>query len=302
MIHNRYVLHQQIGEGGYSKVYKCTDELGIRYVCKILPKKENTRARVQNEIEMLKRLHPSPKVVRMYDAGENSEAYYIIQEWCRGGNVRDYVTEFDLYVENTVASIVRGVLRGLVHLHESNVLHCDIKPGNIFLGDKSEDADVKIGDFGTALLFYHKKPDELIPVDTLVGTPWFLAPENLSYTYHETSDIWSLGVMTYQLLTGRMPFNDTEMPFQPRIPVIWKRILMSEPQMTGKRWNSISSNAKEFIQMCLVKDYRQRPSARTCLEHPWLTQSDCNDRFKGVPLTCQPFMYESNTMMKAKTL
>lgn len=298
---SKYTLHNKLGEGGYSSVYKCTDQIGIRYVCKILSKEKNTRERVQQEIELLKTLIYSPKIVHFYDAGEDHQAYYIIQEWCRGGTVKDYINEYEGYAENTIASIVRGVLRGLVHLHEEHIYHCDIKPGNIFLGDKSEDADVKIGDLGTSMRIPYKNKNGLINVDTLVGTPWYLAPENLSYEYHETSDIWSLGVMTYQLLTGRMPFNDFESPLRPQISLIWKSILMDEPQMTGKRWESISEDAKDFILQCLTKSYLNRPTAKALLEHRWLTQTDCNDRFKGTPLNCKPFVYDHSSLMNAQT-
>lgn len=297
-MYNHYVLHNRLGEGGYSTVHKCTDNIGIRYVCKILPKNKNTRDRVHKEIEIMKQLNESPKIVRYHDAGENDDAYYIIQEWCRGGNVKDYITEFNSYAENTIASIVRGVLRGLIHMHDKNIIHCDIKSSNILLGDKTEDADVKIADLGTAMHI----DEDILHVDSLVGTPWFLAPENLSHIYTKTSDVWSLGVMTYQLLTGRMPFNDFEHPTNPRVPTIWKSILMDKPQMEGKRWIHVSQDAKDFIQLCLIKDHRNRPSPRQCLEHVWLTKSDCNDRFKGKPLNCQPFIYENDGLMNACTL
>lgn len=297
-MYGQYILHAKLGEGGYSTVYKCTDNIGVRYACKMLPKDRNARSRVHNEVDILKRLNNSPKIVRLHDVGENAEAYYIIQEWCRGGTVKDYITEYENYGENTVASIVRGVLRGLVHMNEQGMIHRDIKGANIFLGDKSDDADVKIGDLGTAMQMH----GEVMDVEELIGTVWFLPPESLSRKYHLTSDVWSLGVMTYQLLSGKMPFNDFENPFRPRIPVIWKRILTDDPKMTGKRWESVSQDAKDFISMCLNKDYKQRPTASQCLNHRWLTQTDCNDRFKGTPLQCQPFKYDDNSIMNAKTL
>jgi serine/threonine protein kinase len=104
------------------------------------------------------------------------------------------------------------------------------------------------------------------------------------------------------LLSGKMPFNDHQSPFSPSLSKIWKEILSNEPKMTSSRWNSVSDDAKDFIQKCLTKDYQHRPSAMELLNHPWLTQTDCNDRFKGKPLQCQPFKYEDMTMMKAKTI
>lgn len=297
-MNGKYILHETLGCGGYSTVFKGTDTLGIRYAIKQLPKSKNKRIRVQEEIKIMKKLKHSPKIVRFQDAGEDEENFYIVQELCRGGDVKEYTSGYDLYAENTVSSVVRGVLRGLVHMHEQGIIHRDIKAGNILLGDRSEDADVKIADFGTAMI----TDLEVTEVDDLVGTPFFLAPENLSYKYHKNSDIWSLGVMTYQLLCGKMPFNDRENPFHPSVAKIWKGIIFEEPKYTGSRWEYVSNDAKDFVQKCLTKDFQSRPSALECLLHPWLTRTDCNDRFKGTPLQCKPFVYEDITCMQAKTI
>lgn len=290
----KYTLHKKLGEGGYSSVYKCTDHIGIRYACKVLPKDKNKRLRVTQEVAILKLLARSPKIVRFEDACEDSDAFYIIQEWCRGGSVQEYVKNFPNYGENTVASIVRGTLRGLCHMHEKGIIHADIKTSNIFLGDLSEDADVKIGDLGTAIATHTNR--DCIEVDNLVGTPWCMAPENLSSKYHTASDIWSIGVMTYQLLSGKLPFNDHKYPLAPRLNVIWREILQSSPTFHGTQWENISENAREFVATCLNKEYALRPSAFECLNHPWLTKTDCSDRFKGQPLLCEPFIYDDNAM------
>lgn len=287
-----------MGEGGYSSVYKCTDGIGIRYACKILPKDKNKRLRVQQEVKIMKMLKHSPKLVRFVDAGEDEQSYYIVQELCRGGAVKDYMSAHENYGENTVASIVRGTLRGLHHMHELGIIHRDIKTGNIFLGDTSDDADVKIGDLGTAII----SDLNIVEVDELVGTAFYMAPENLSHKYHVTSDIWSVGVMTYQLLSGKMPFNDHVNPLSPSLSKIWHGILFENPTMAGNRWATITDDAKDFVKMCLTKDFHQRPTAKECLSHPWLTKTDCNDRFKGKPLHCKPFKYDEIPLMNAQTL
>lgn len=297
MIRQQYTIHTKIADGGYGTVYKCTDAIGIRYACKVLPKEKNKRVRVQQEIDIMKSLQ-SPKIVRFVDATEDEKAYYIIQELCRGGSVKEYMANYQNYSENTVSSIIRGVLRGLIHMHEKGIIHRDIKAGNILLGDQSDDADVKIGDLGTAIII----EKELTEVDILVGTPWFLAPENLKYQYHCKSDIWSVGVLAYQLLCGKMPFNDRENPYQPSVAKIWHEVLFEEPKFTSTRWNEISDDAKNFIKTCLQKEYMIRPTALEALYDPWLTKTDCNDRFKGTLLTCQPFKYENATFMKAQTI
>lgn len=294
----QYTLHHKLGEGGYASVYKCTDDIGIRYACKILPKERNKRYRVENEICAMNRMSFSCKVVKLVDACENDNNYYIIQEWCRGGTVKDYIANHHNFGENTVASFVRGALRGLHHMHTEGVIHRDIKAANILLDDTSEDANVKIGDLGTSLMI---DSEQYISPD-LVGTPWFMAPETLNGEWKTTSDIWSVGVFTYQLLTGAMPFNDFQYPFKPRISQIWRSILNDQPKFQGTKWNNVSQEAKDFTKLCLTKDYNGRPTARECLLHEWLTQTDIHDRFKGKPLDCEPFKYEASQLMNAQTL
>lgn len=295
-----YALHHKLGEGGYASVYKCTDSIGIRYACKILPKNKNKRYRVENEINAMKQMSFSCKVVKFVDAGENDENYYIIQELCRGGTVKDYLTKHtpDKFGENTVASFVRGALRGLHHMHTAGIIHRDIKASNILLDDTSEDANVKLGDMGTALVI---DCEPSTPLDN-IGTPWFMAPENLSCEWKPASDIWSVGVFAYQLLSGVMPFNDFNNPYNPRLVAIWRSILLDEPHFNNRKWQDVSPEAQEFVRLCLNKNYRARPSAAECLSHDWLTKTDVHDRFKGKSLECTPFTFENLTLMKAQTI
>jgi calcium-dependent protein kinase len=299
----QYTLHHKLGEGGYASVYKCTDDIGIRYACKILAKQKNKRYRVENEINAMKRMAFSCKVVKLIDACENADNYYIIQEWCRGGTVKDYIDihynrKLNIFGENTVASFIRGTLRGLHHMHTEGIIHRDIKAANILLDDTSEDANVKIGDMGTALII----DTEQTTTPDFVGTPWFMAPETLKSEWKTQSDIWSVGVFAYHLLSGVIPFNDINNPYNPRIHAIWRSILFDELDFSTKHWKDVSQEAKDFVKLCLVKDYIARPSAQECLRHEWLTKTDVNDRFKGKPLKCKPFNFEENTLMKAQTL
>jgi len=80
-----------------------------------------------------------------------------------------------------------------------------------------------------------------------------------------------------------------------------KEFFHEDPVLTGTRWEKVSPEAKDFIKKCLEKDYKKRPSALQCLQHEWLTQTDCNDRFKGTPLNCAPFKYENEANMFAQT-
>lgn len=304
----RYIIDRStlVSSGGTSKLYRCQDAIGIRGVCKVLPKTPSMLNKFKNEVECLRELSFSPKVVQLYDAVDAEDEYIMVMEWCRGGAVRDYANiHGDLYSVNTVASILRGVLRGLVHVHSRNIVHLDIKPGNVLFTDTSEGAEVKLADFGSAVNL--DKPSERnsnekensnanVNVNTIVGTPWYMSPELLRSVITPKCDVWSVGIMAYQLLTGYMPFDDADK----RVPQIWRKILLKEPQWDGQRWDSIPEEAREFVKLCLEKEPDARPTAIECLEHGWLLKTGCDDRFTGTPLVV-PLRECESSFMHAKT-
>lgn len=285
----KYALGDKIGDGGNALVYRCSDRVGNVYCCKLMPKATNARSRVQHEADVMKRLALSLRVPRLVDVVENDESYCLVQELCKGGNVTQYLAsrarrfaDSAVYAENTVASIVRGTLRALLQVHGAGIIHRDIKHGNVLLSDNDDDAVIKLCDFGLAAYcdFGH------IESMTMQGTPAFMAPEVLSMRTSFKSDVWSLGVLTYQLLCGRMPFRSGT------LQELWHGILFLEPDTeTSAAWRSVSVDAKAFVRACLTKSEQDRIPLDECLAHPWLARTDCADRFKGEPLVCEPFVF-----------
>lgn len=256
---HKYVIDRTklIAQGSNSKIYTCRNTIGMRAICKEISKKKTLPINVEREVECLSLLSHSSKVVQLFDVFEDSESYYLIQEWCRGGSIQDYINSHAPNTEHTVASIVRDVLRGLVHVHSEGVVHRDIKPGNILFIDDSY-SEVKLADFGAAFLC---TTDGLMDVGYPTGTPWYMAPETLRSTAGYLSDIWSIGIMTYQLLAGRAPFQGKT------AENIWRNILTTKPSMET---DDISADAIDFVKGCLAFEYIDRPSAIECLEHPWI--------------------------------
>ena len=182
----------------------------------------------------------------------------------------------------TVASFMRAVLRTLAQCHSHRILHRDVKPGNFMLLSEAPDAPLKAIDFGLAAFF---DPSKLPRTDLgLEGTPWFMAPEVLSSRVGPEADVWSAGVMAYQLLCGRLPFDDASSPDAPALSVIWKGILTQQPSFRGTTWGSISDRARYFVSALLKKDPKQRPTAREALAHPWVLGGDVSARALGAPL------------------
>jgi len=164
----QYIIDRSapIASGGTSKLYKCQDAIGIRGVCKVMPKIDGMRRKFENEAACLRSLSFSPKIVQLYDAVEAESEYVLVMEWCRGGAVRNYIGGGGIYSANTVASIMRGVLRALVHIHSVGIVHMDVKPFNVLFTDTSDNAEVKLADFGSAV-----RVDGNHDTGTVAGTP-----------------------------------------------------------------------------------------------------------------------------------
>lgn len=277
-MHNaaRYVLQDPpLGIGGYATVHKCLDTTKSRFACKRLPKEKNRPDRVHHEVRMLQHLIHCSRVPRFVEAIEDKDAWYIIQEWCKGGTIHNYIGGRN-YNQNTVASITRGVLRGLHQVHSRGVIHRDVKSANVLFADQNEDAEIKIIDFGTAVLY--ETENSLVDLKEMVGTPWFMSPEHLVFKCCTRSDIWSVGVMVFHMLYGRLPFNDRSSPAQPNFAALCKSILEEEPRYESSHL-IIDRDAVHFLRCCLAKEWQARPSAVELLNHPWLTKTDCSDRF-----------------------
>lgn len=267
---SKYILHNKIGKGGYSTVYKCTDKVGLSYACKKIIKSKVEKHRVVNEIEIMKSLCYCPTTIKFIEAGEDENNYYIIQELCKKGSLADYIVNHKVKEEKEVIKIVRGILCALYHLHENKIVHCDIKSGNIFVFDDCNDIKFKLGDFGNSLKIGKQIEEGKY---LLSGTPHLMAPEALNHIYDTKSDIWSLGVMTYELISGTFPFNDPNNRYNPSLTLVWKSIFKDNPTFKETAWENVTDVCQDFIKQCLMKDFNNRPSTLECLSHPWLSNN-----------------------------
>ena len=138
-----------------------------------------------------------------------------------------------------------------------------MKPENLLLvSQNSQNFDIKIADLGFA-----EKYNKETGLDLVLGTPLYMAPELVQQQkYTEKVDIWSLGVITYQLLSGKTPFDGKN------LEKINQNILKKKVTFSEKHWRNISNNAKDFILQCLERNQFQRPSIEDLFQHPWIAE------------------------------
>jgi serine/threonine-protein kinase ULK/ATG1 len=189
---------KKIGNGSYSKVYKGFSNIdGNTYAIKKINKIKIPKY-VLKEIEITKKLNHN-NVIKLYDMMEIDKYIYLIIDYCRYRDLKTYLTNKKTS-EKIVHFYMKQISNGLLYLFENNIFHRDLKPQNILLNGKNI---IKITDFGFSN--YFKSEDEMSK--TICGTPLYMAPEMLKYKqYTINADLWSVGVVLYELLFKSLPF------------------------------------------------------------------------------------------------
>ncbi|CAM9510837.1 unnamed protein product, partial [Phaeothamnion confervicola] len=203
----------ELGHGHYGVVRKCwnrqTREL---FALKSIKKSKVARMEsLRREVDILRKVD-HPNIVRLVDVFEDERFLHLVMEICTGGELFDRIikkTESDEghYSERIAARIIANVLSGIEYIHnEHNICHRDLKPENFLFRSPDSEDDIKIIDFGLS------RVEELnSAMTTRVGTPYYIAPEVLQRKYDMACDLWSIGVITYILLSGYPPFfGDTD--------------------------------------------------------------------------------------------
>lgn len=196
-----------MGKGKFAEVrsakHKITNKIvAVKTLNKtIMTEKQLERARC--EIETLK-LCQHPNIMSLYEIFENSEYIYLVLEHLSGGDLYSYLTKkHNLLSEKLVCKFVYSIGNAIYYMHSLGIIHRDIKPDNVVLISTDESSDVKIVDFGLAILLGRQEY-----ATDCVGTLCYTAPEILEGDkYDKSVDMWSLGVLTYLLLVGELPFN-----------------------------------------------------------------------------------------------
>ena len=200
-IGNYYHKYEQIGKGAYSTVYKAYhNDLSKIFAVKeinISIHKKNIE-RFREEIFLMNKLNHQ-NILKLYETIEDDNYIYLILEYCENGDLKNFLNKRPMKEKN-VRKFMKQIVSGLQYLNNKNVYHRDLKPQNILL---TKDYTIKISDFGLA-----KTCESDTLLDTICGSPMYMAPEIMKYKKYDTkADLWSLGVIFYQMLTGKTPYT-----------------------------------------------------------------------------------------------
>mmetsp|Transcript_83257 Transcript_83257/g.156683 ORF Transcript_83257/g.156683 Transcript_83257/m.156683 type:complete len:412 (+) Transcript_83257:64-1299(+) len=268
-----------IGTGKFSVVHLCwrRAQPEKRYALKVI----NTRAgdvasenRIKEEINILQLLGNHPNIVTLIDVDESlPNCIRIVMELCEGGELYDRIQQKAYYPEQEAKACVRNLLDATAYIHSRGIMHRDLKPENILLASKVSNTEVKISDFGLAKIS-KDFPRRLPRSHSICGSDFYLAPEVIKQEeYGREIDIWAIGVITYVLLSGSLPF------FHQVLHKLYRQIVERDLSFPEQAWKNVSKGALDFILRILQVRPGDRLTADQCLGHPWLRNISSGQSF-----------------------
>uniref|UniRef100_A0A5K3G2D0 Protein kinase domain-containing protein n=1 Tax=Mesocestoides corti TaxID=53468 RepID=A0A5K3G2D0_MESCO len=257
-VEKEYRIYEFLGSGKFGDVNRCEEKAtGYTLAAKVIPVSSlDEKEAVMNEVEIMSKLRHA-RLIQLYDVFVQQFKITLIMELITGGELFERVIDesFELD-EATCEKFMREILQGVEYIHSQHVLHLDLKPENILCLSRTG-FKIKIIDFGLAREVTEGE------MRVMFGTPEFVAPEIISYdpvTY--ATDMWSVGVICYVLLSGLSPFmgdNESE---------TLSNIVRCNYTFDYPEFKDISADAKDFIRKLLHKNPSKRNSATQCLSHP----------------------------------
>jgi serine/threonine protein kinase len=269
---NTYEVDEQnsIGAGKFAQVHLCwqRNRPEERYALKVINTKMNdmqSRKRIDEEINILKVLGSHPGIVSLVDVDETRPgAIRLVIELCEGGELYDRIQQKAYYPEQEAKLCIRQLLEAVAYIHSKGVMHRDLKPENILLSSKVSNTDVKISDFGLARIS-RDYPHRLPRSHSICGSDFYLAPEVIKQEeYGREIDIWALGVISYVLMSGSLPF------FHNVLHKLYRQIVERDLSFPEQAWKNLSKGAHDFILRLMQVRAGDRLTADQALYHPWL--------------------------------
>jgi Tol biopolymer transport system component/tRNA A-37 threonylcarbamoyl transferase component Bud32 len=268
----RYEIIEELGKGGMGKVYRVEDkkikeEVALKLIKPEIASDKKTIERFNNELKMARKI-AHRNVCKMYDLGEEKGTHYITMEYVPGEDLKGLIRKVKQLTVGTTIAIAKQVCEGLTEAHRLGVVHRDLKPSNIMV---DKEGNARIMDFGIARSL---KTKGITRVGVMIGTPEYMSPEQVeAKEVDQRSDIYSLGVILYEMVTGKVPFGG-ETPLS--IAMKHKSEIPKNPRELNSQ---LPEDLSRLILKCMEKDKEKRyqSSGEVCSE---LTRID-----EGIPTT-----------------
>uniref|UniRef100_A0A1B6DMK8 non-specific serine/threonine protein kinase n=1 Tax=Clastoptera arizonana TaxID=38151 RepID=A0A1B6DMK8_9HEMI len=267
---DRYLVGVHVGSGAYGEVKVIIDKLTQKhFAMKKLLKRDMTNKRIMNEIKALQSIN-HPCVIQLDNVFDIKDSVYLALEYVDGGELSNKIASVQKMSEEDVKVIFYQLALTVQYMHRKDIVHRDLKPNNILISSRTVkgQALIKIADFGLS-----KIKTSASDLRSIVGTPLYVAPEilltNGHGNYDHKVDIWSLGVILYQCLSGVPPFGSKR-----GFMTLEEQIIRGIYSMRNSSWIGVSLNAKNLVNRMLQVNIDKRISTDEILEHPWLKDDD----------------------------
>uniref|UniRef100_A0A3Q1EKQ5 non-specific serine/threonine protein kinase n=1 Tax=Acanthochromis polyacanthus TaxID=80966 RepID=A0A3Q1EKQ5_9TELE len=267
-----YEIGEELGSGQFAIVKQCREKSsGLEFAAKFIKKRQSMassrgvrREEIEREVDILQQIQ-HPNIVTLHDVYENRTDVVLILELVSGGELFDFLAQKESLSEEEATQFIKQILEGVNYLHARKIAHFDLKPENIMLLDKNVPLPrIKLIDFGLA-----HKIEAGVEFKNIFGTPEFVAPEIVNYEpLGLEADMWSIGVITYILLSGASPFlGETKQDTLGNISAI-------NYEFDEEFFCHTSDLAKKFISQLLEKDKKKRLTIQDALNHPWIKEEN----------------------------
>ena len=264
---DQYEIENRLGKGKFGLVKLAKHkETGRQVAIKIMAKKTMNNQDLElakTEIDILK-VSQHPNIIKLYDVYDTADYIYIVMEYCSGGDLFGYLEKRGFKLpEPRACEIIHKLAMAIFYIHSYGIVHRDLKPENILMTDQTDKADIRLLDFGLGKI--------VGPTDKCnepYGTLSYVAPEVLKEKpYDKSVDLWSLGIITYLMLCGFLPFDDETSERE-----IARQTIQDPVPYPSQIWGKISKEARRFVDGLLRKNPSERMTIKQVLEHEWFKQ------------------------------
>ena len=268
-IRKNYEFISMLGNGSFGKVrlYRDKNFKELLFAIKTLKKEGISPYQfnlLKREVDILSNMD-HPNIVKYFGIFEDDLFIHIVMEYLKGQDLSKIISlkNYNDFSENQMGIIIQQLLKALSFIHSKKIIHRDIKPENILFSDKKNLYTLKLIDFGLAA-----NSDQEIKT---VGTPSYMSPEMIDGNVTYVSDIWSVGVIVYQMITGDLPFKDDDNK------TLYEKIKNGNYDTEILNEKDCSEEAKDFINKALQKDIKNRLTVDEALNHPWIKKFSINN-------------------------